>query len=87
MLVQIEMLKKKEKVLQKKVAAEVEPAKEFTRAKNKTCILTRMMLCLLFFNCLCTYRININENHYSFYLIYVMLVLMVIIIFFHHELM
>ncbi|KAL4194275.1 hypothetical protein AMTRI_Chr05g67810 [Amborella trichopoda] len=31
----LEMLEKKEKVLQKKVAAEVEKAKEFTRAKNK----------------------------------------------------
>lgn len=29
------MLEKKEKVLLKKVAAEVEKAKEFTRAKNK----------------------------------------------------
>lgn len=29
------MLEKKEKVLMKKVAAEVEKAKEFTRAKNK----------------------------------------------------
>jgi charged multivesicular body protein 4 len=29
------MLEKKEKVLLKKVAAEVERAKEFTRAKNK----------------------------------------------------
>ena len=29
------MLEKKEKVLEKKVAAEVEKAKEFTRAKNK----------------------------------------------------
>lgn len=29
------MLEKKEKVLQKKAAAEVEKAKEFTRAKNK----------------------------------------------------
>ncbi|VVA10424.1 PREDICTED: vacuolar [Prunus dulcis] len=31
----LEMLEKKEKVLQKKAAAEVERAKEFTRAKNK----------------------------------------------------
>ena len=31
----LEMLEKKEKVLQKKAAAEVEKAKEFTRAKNK----------------------------------------------------
>lgn len=29
------MLEKKEKVLQKKASAEVEKAKEFTRAKNK----------------------------------------------------
>ena len=33
----LEMLEKKEKVLQKKAAAEVERAKEFTRAKNKRC--------------------------------------------------
>lgn len=39
MLVQtLEMLEKKEKVLQKKAAAEVERAKEFTRAKNKRCM-------------------------------------------------
>lgn len=31
----LEMLEKKEKVLLKKAAAEVEKAKEFTRAKNK----------------------------------------------------
>lgn len=31
----LEMLEKKEKVLQKKASAEVERAKEFTRAKNK----------------------------------------------------
>ncbi|RZS21338.1 hypothetical protein BHM03_00053967 [Ensete ventricosum] len=31
----LEMLEKKEKVLLKKVSAEVEKAKEFTRAKNK----------------------------------------------------
>ncbi|KAF3788784.1 Vacuolar sorting-associated protein [Nymphaea thermarum] len=34
-VVTLEMLEKKEKVLQKKAAAEVERAKEFTRAKNK----------------------------------------------------
>ncbi|KAJ7533791.1 hypothetical protein O6H91_13G065200 [Diphasiastrum complanatum] len=31
----LEMLEKKEKVLQKKIAAEIEKAKEYTRAKNK----------------------------------------------------
>lgn len=31
----LEMLEKKEKVLQKKIAMEVEKAKEFTRLKNK----------------------------------------------------
>lgn len=31
----LEMLEKKEKVLQKKAAGEVDRAKEFTRAKNK----------------------------------------------------
>lgn len=31
----LEMLEKKEKVLQKKIAMEIEKAKEFTRTKNK----------------------------------------------------
>lgn len=31
----LEMLEKKEKVLQKKIAMEIEKAKEFTRLKNK----------------------------------------------------
>lgn len=31
----LEMLEKKEKVLQKKIATEIEKAKEFSRVKNK----------------------------------------------------
>ncbi len=31
----LEMLEKKEKVLQKKIAVEIEKAKEFSRVKNK----------------------------------------------------
>ncbi|CAI9780387.1 unnamed protein product [Fraxinus pennsylvanica] len=34
----LEMLEKKENVLQKKASAEVEKAKEFTKAKNKRCL-------------------------------------------------
>lgn len=40
----LEMLEKKENVLLKKAAAEVEKAKEFTRAKNK-----RGMICSFMF--------------------------------------
>ena len=39
----LEMLEKKEKVLQKKAAGELERAKEFTRAKNKRCMNSTML--------------------------------------------
>ncbi|XP_019175818.1 PREDICTED: vacuolar protein sorting-associated protein 32 homolog 2-like isoform X1 [Ipomoea nil] len=42
----LEMLEKKEKVLQKKASVEVEKAKEFTRAKNKRVLLDSAIQCL-----------------------------------------
>lgn len=41
------MLEKKEKVLQKKANAEVERAKEFTRAKNKRGMLELQSRCMI----------------------------------------
>lgn len=44
----LELLEKKEKVLQKKATAEVEKAKEFTRAKNKRCMIVKSILLFRF---------------------------------------